>query len=329
MPLHIILRSRNRQVVYFLQLRSGAIKIGTSGELKRRINALRRLFGQDAVLLSTIPGGAAVEARIHEQFAHLRFPGTEQFRPSIELMEFIGMPLLATENPDAIQAQPETHEVRKTPRELVGQRFGRLTVLGEAERYRPNTRGSLRRWLCRCDCGAERVVFQNALTSGVTVSCGCYNKEAVIRAGTKHGGFRSPEYGPWNKMLDRCRNPNSNAYANYGGRGIRVCEKWLSFEGFLEDMGPRPTRRHQLDRIDVNGDYCKANCRWATPDLQMRNTRRNRLFTHEGMTLTLMDWAKIYGIHYNTLAARLNLGIPIEEALTMKKHSRWRSRKPT
>lgn len=118
-------------------------------------------------------------------------------------------------------------------------------------------------------------------------------------------------------MKDRCHNPNSPAFDRYGGRGIRVCERWRdSFANFFTDMGPRPTPKHSLDRIDNSGNYKPENCRWATDVEQAQNMRKNRFLTHDGRTLCASEWARVIGVKPGTLERRLNAGWSVERALT-------------
>jgi hypothetical protein len=159
-----------------------------------------------------------------------------------------------------------------------GGRYGHFVVVCEQGRY-----GAARAYLCRCDCGEERVVPGGKLRDGGWTSCGCVkiprHAEVVVTHGhCRHGHSgdgRTPTYRSWRKARDRCRNPNSQHWARYGGRGIRFCERWDLFENFLADVGERPEGT-SLDRIDVDGDYEPGNCRWATAGLQTRN-RRNSL----------------------------------------------------
>jgi len=122
-------------------------------------------------------------------------------------------------------------------------------------------------------------------------------------------------YSTWSTMKSRCTNKNFPKYESYGARGIKLCEKWMTFEGFIEDMGERPAGM-SIDRIDVNGDYCKENCRWATTSQQARNKTNTRYITAFGRTQCLADWSDETGIDHRTIGTRLSRGWTTEEALT-------------
>ena len=161
--------------------------------------------------------------------------------------------------------------------DLTGQRFGRLLVL----EYSHTASHSLR-WRCLCDCGTEKIMIGAVLRRGAQ-SCGCLKRELLIARNLKHGetvrGHRTPTYNSWHNMIRRTTNPDYARWADWGGRGIAICERWRDFRNFLADMGEKPPGT-TLDRIDNNGDYEPANCRWATPAQQARNQRRAKLDSH-------------------------------------------------
>lgn len=154
----------------------------------------------------------------------------------------------------------------------VGETYSRLTVLQET--YMKNGRKTVR---CECSCGNTVDVREDHLKSGVTNSCGCYRLDRLREVIVTHGKTTTKAYGTWEGMLQRCHNPNASNYSEYGGRGITICEDWLGAEGFAnfyKDMGERPEGM-SLDRMDVNGNYCKENCRWETPSVQGFNQRKS------------------------------------------------------
>lgn len=130
-----------------------------------------------------------------------------------------------------------------------------------------------------------------------------------------HGAYRHPLYATWNSMMNRCRNPSNPAYALYGARGISVCPEWEDFAVFIADMGDRPSSRYSIDRIDNDGNYCKENCRWSNRKTQGVNKRSTRIFSFDGESLCVSDWAKKIGVSNAAMVFRLNHW-PIERALT-------------
>ena len=154
---------------------------------------------------------------------------------------------------------------------MIGNRFGRLVVV-----YRDGRSGNDAAWQCRCDCGKTRRVRADHLSSGATTSCGCYRRANLLSMVTKHARAGTPEYRAWKGMKTRCTNDREKGWKNYGGRGIRVCDRWLnSFEAFLADVGPRPSPQHSIDRFpDNDGNYEPGNVRWATRKQQSENRRK-------------------------------------------------------
>lgn len=139
---------------------------------------------------------------------------------------------------------------------------------------------------------------------------------------SRHGMYKSVVYSRWLGMLDRCRNPKNKRYADYGGRGITVDERWQTFENFYADMGDPPSSKHSIERIENSKGYSKDNCKWATAYDQQNNTRRNVNITYNGKTANLKQWAKILRINYCVLQTRIKRGWPIERAFTEGVHTK-------
>lgn len=186
-----------------------------------------------------------------------------------------------------------------------GNKIGRFTIIGKVRGSKPA------KYTCRCQCGTVVDVLTNSLTSGKSRSCGCLHIDTV----TKHGGYNTGAYTSWQCMRDRCSNPNFRHYDRYGGRGISVCKRWEKFANFLIDMGPRPYGC-TIERIDSNGNYTKANCRWATKREQSNNTSRNRNYTYRGESHTLTEWCRALSLHYDRIRSRLKLGWTFLRAVT-------------
>lgn len=161
--------------------------------------------------------------------------------------------------------------------DLSNKKFGKWTVVEKAGSYRGSSI-----YKCVCDCGSIKNVLRPNLISGKTKSCGCGKSEAVALKKITHGQSRKKNqkatkvYTIWSSMLNRCNNKNNSAYKNYGGRGINVCDRWLKFENFLQDMG-EPKSNESIDRIDNNKGYFPENCRWATAKIQNRNKSNTKL----------------------------------------------------
>lgn len=196
---------------------------------------------------------------------------------------------------------------------LTGCRFGRWLVIEQAEKDRS---GEIR-YLCKCDCGNERVIRRTSLTTGNSKSCGCFSRDVATRRNTKHGGANSRLYRIWAGIIQRCCNDRKRyEWEKYGGRGIRVCDEWKQYEafkswainnGYSDDLS--------IDRIDPNGNYCPENCRWATSYQQANNKRTSKFITYNGKTATVREFADEYKIPYSCLYTRLRNGWSVEKSL--------------
>ena len=197
--------------------------------------------------------------------------------------------------------------------DITGQRHAHLTVLRCAERYTKN--GKLL-WECQCDCG--KIVTIRARDFHVNQSCGCLKKSLIGDGNRTHGMSKHPAYGVWHSMVQRCTEPTHQAWKNYGGRGIQVCERWLhSFENFWEDMGSAWKKGMELDRINNMEGYSPENCRWTTRKVNARNKRVNRVVDSCYGRMCLGELSERCGIRENTLHYRLTHGWP-EKSLHLK-----------
>lgn len=218
---------------------------------------------------------------------------------------------------------PEDLKPRKYPKIYPGHRFGRLTVVAECQTPDSSHRKSKdynRYFFCQCECGEGAMAMDTKLNKGEKTSCGCYQAEVTASRSRKHGankrGQRTKTYNTWAHVRQRCLNPKNHAYRYYGGRGIMICDRWKdSFENFLADMGEAPSSEHSIDRIDHNGNYEPGNCRWAIKEEQANNKRTNRLFTVDGRTQTLAQWAREKGISPETITQRIKGGMSEKDAI--------------
>ncbi len=200
------------------------------------------------------------------------------------------------------------------PIDITDQRFGRLTAIARVPGVRLFSSCA---WTFQCDCGKVVISSVNRVRSGNTKSCGCWNIEVSTSHVQTHGLSNTPEWEVWKTMKQRCHNPKSKRYPEWGGRGIVVCEQWRkSFEVFISDIGNRPSSQHQIERINNNGNYEPGNVKWATRSEQARNKRNNRLFDANGMSMTIPAWSEMFGVKQGVIANRLyRLGWSVEDAV--------------
>lgn len=196
-------------------------------------------------------------------------------------------------------------------KDITGIRFGRLIAL------HPTVArcSSFVKWLCICDCGKEKIIAGSNLRRGLTRSCGCLRIEITIKRFTTHNESGTNLYTTWGKMIARCANPSDAKWPRYGGRGIKVCDRWLKFENFLSDMGARPEGM-TLERENNNGNYELGNVIWANQKTQQKNRSTNRLLTLGGITLNTTQWAARLGLSLSTIQRRLAKGWPTEKVLS-------------
>lgn len=211
--------------------------------------------------------------------------------------------------------------------DMTGKRFGRLTVISRAS----NINGKISAWTCRCDCGTIKVVRGYDLRSGGTKSCGCYRRDAMVKASTHHGMSDTRLYRIWCDIKNRCYSSKVPNYSNYGGRGIRVCDDWMDpskfFEwakqsGYSDDL--------TIERIDIDGDYTPSNCKWITLSEQQFNKTTSRIIEINGESKCLREWCVVYDMPYKTVHHRINnLGWEPLVALTtpVRKHKDYEYRK--
>ena len=199
-------------------------------------------------------------------------------------------------------------------KDISGQRFGRLTAIKKDHScWDKEKKVSRNFWLFKCDCGKEKAIDKYSVLRGLTQSCGCLGDEKRIERNTKHGLFGTEKrlYGCWQDMKNRCYNPNRKKYQIYGARGIIVCDEWKNDFKCFYDWARRNGYKDNLtlDRIDVNGNYCPENCRWATLKEQANNTRKNKKITINGITKNLQEWLDICKISHGSYYYRIHKGL--------------------
>lgn len=219
--------------------------------------------------------------------------------------------------------------------DLTGKKFERLTVI-----KRLKNKGRTLMWECLCICGKIKNNNASNLNSGRTKSCGCFHREAVSVKMRTHGMTKTPFYRTWGDMLTRTTNSKYKGYYLYGGRGIKVCKKWMKFENFKDDMyesylesvkksGKENTT---IERRSVNGNYCKENCRWATKQEQANNKRNSVFIVLNGIKKTINEWSRCLDIPRNTIGNRSRRGLPVslilkKDKLLDSKYWVWKKRK--
>lgn len=195
---------------------------------------------------------------------------------------------------------------------LDGKRFGKLTVVCKVGVSKQTL------WKCMCDCGKEIVLETGKLTSNHTKSCGCYRSERIAKHNTIHNGSYSKLYGVYRSMVNRCNSKTNQAFMNYGGRGISVCDDWIGKNGFVNfrnwSIENGYSERLTIDRIDVNGNYEPTNCRFVTMKVQQNNKRNNNKLELYGEIKSFQEWCDYFGVNRCTAKSRIDRGWSIEDA---------------
>ncbi len=201
-----------------------------------------------------------------------------------------------------------THKLKGIPSDLVGQKYGKLTVIRRTDERRC---GHVM-WECQCECGRFITTIGFRLKNGDTKSCGCILGEKI----KTHGMKKTPEYKAWDNIKHRCNNPKDKQYHNYGGRGIEI--GWSSFEDFYSHVGKRPSPQHSIDRIENDKGYVPGNVRWATRIEQANNRRTNFLVTFNNEVMSIAEFSRKHNLDYNFVRYRLTLGWSLEKILSTK-----------
>lgn len=197
---------------------------------------------------------------------------------------------------------------------MLGMRFERLVVLKQAA---SDSNGNAK-WHCQCDCGEKTISYGFNLRNKESKSCGCHSRDILIKNATKHGMSKSPTWTSWSDMKSRCLNKNNVRYRHYGGRGIKICKRWVhSFENFIADMGERPSPNYTIDRINNDGNYEPNNCRWATYTEQ-NNNRKNTLWViYKNNKMSLQQSIRAAGcvVTWHTASQRIGRGWTVDKAV--------------
>lgn len=204
--------------------------------------------------------------------------------------------------------------------DFTNQRFGTLTVI----RQIPDVKATRAYGIveCLCDCGVVKTYQMSHLKSQNTQSCGCQRNKVISAKATTHGQSTLLEYDIWASIKQRCYNEKCDAYSKYGGRGITIADEWKnSFETFYKDMGPKPSKKHSIDRRENDEGYNKDNCRWATRKEQQNNVSNNIFYTYKGETKNLLDWCKELELNFSTIYSRIYRGMLFEVAIKITKLS--------
>jgi hypothetical protein len=199
--------------------------------------------------------------------------------------------------------------------DYIGKTFGLLTIIANAEPDRNYAKVIVR---CSCEKKTEKIVRLSNLKSGNTTSCGCEKIRLTKLSNTVHGLKKSPIYGVWKKMRQRCQCKTNKDFVNYGARGITVCERWNSFANFYADMFPSWSQGLTIERKDNHKGYSPENCKWSTRLEQNQNTRKNVYITYDGRTQCLAAWCRELDLRYDTIKMRIYAGRTPLEALTFK-----------
>ncbi len=197
---------------------------------------------------------------------------------------------------------------------MIGNRFGKLVVVAECGTDKWHNR----LFTCKCDCGGESVVAGCLLRNGNTKSCGCLKRSVLGDSSRTHGARKTRAYYSWWNMKSRCERPNSKYFADYGGRGIKICDRWNSFDNFLSDMG-QPAEGETLERVNNDLGYSPDNCRWVDRKTQANNRRSSVFYEVYGARKTLQQWADLAGISRTTISARIKAGWDIDRAILTPK----------